>query len=128
LCGDKWPDIDESNHGAIATLSATTGFFFTTKSTKDTKDSVDESTHGAIATLSATTGSSFFFTTKSTKDTKGVSEDISLHAVFEFGDITVEHESCLNARKLHVGEDLGFVDRVNFLNTFQLDDQSALDQ
>jgi len=60
-------------------------------------DDIVESTHGALATLSATTGSSFFFTTKSTKDTKGDSEDISLYAVFEFGDIQIEHEACLDA-------------------------------
>ena len=87
-----------------------------------------ESTHGAIATLSATTGSSFIFTTKSTKDTKGASEDISLHAVFEFGDIKVEHETCLDTQRLHVGEDLRFMDQVGFSDTFQLDDQCTLDQ
>jgi len=59
----------------------------------------------------APTGSNFSFTTKSTKDGLD-SKDISLHSVFQFGDIEVEHESCMNARKLHAGEDLGFLDRV----------------
>jgi hypothetical protein len=51
--------------------------------------------------LSATADSGFFFTTKSTKDTKGDLEDRSLYAVFEFGYLKIEHEACLDARKLH---------------------------
>ncbi len=62
--------------------------------------------------LSTPSCSSFFFTTK---DTKGGSEDISLYPVFEFGDIKVANESDLEARKLHIGDDLSLMERINFL-------------
>jgi hypothetical protein len=56
------------------------------------------------------------------------SEHISFHSVFEFGNIEVEHETSADSRQLHVGQNLRFVDRIDFLHTFEFYDQRILDQ
>ena len=53
-------------------------------------------------------------------------EDETLDAILELRDVEVDQQSCLDAGKLHVCQQLRLVDALDLLDTLQLKDQPVL--
>jgi hypothetical protein len=51
-----------------------------------------------------------------------ISEDKALQAVFQAVDVEVDEEALLHSGEPHIGEELRFVDRHQFLHGFQFKD------
>ena len=61
-------------------------------------------------------------TTKDTKSTKK-SENETLDAIFQFGDVEVNQQTDLHASQFHVGQELSLVNSLDLVNTLEFQDQ-----